>query len=189
MDLFMDDDGTAYHVRTSFTVVKLTADFLGPEELSSEIEPPHSSEAPVMFRRGDYYYVLVGNDCCYCVGGSNALVMMANSPTGPWVYAGDVGSVPEHKYDTHSPNNFITNAQAQKVFSVPPVAGSTTAASSLANSFVWLGMQWGSGLKETPPGPRHHDLTYWSVLQFNANGTIKQMVALPNATFPHLVAV
>jgi len=53
------------------------------------------------------------------------------------------------------------------------------------NSFVWLGMQWNSGLKETPPGPRHHDLMYFSVLHFNANGTIQQMQTLPNATFPH----
>jgi|EP01047_Picozoa_sp_COSAG01_P037647 hypothetical protein len=147
MDLFMDDDGTAYQVRTSFTVVQLTDDYLGPAKLSSEIRPPHSSEAPVMFRRGDWYYVLVGNDCCYCVGGSNAMVMMAKTPSGPWSYAGDVGSVPGHKFDIHCPHNFVTNAQAQKVFSVPPSASSAGPASAIENSFVWLGMQVGS----TPP--------------------------------------
>lgn len=71
------------------------------------------------------------------------------------------------------------------MFSVPLQAGSSSAASSVENSFVWLGMQWNSGLKETPPGPRHHDLMYFSVLHFNANGTIQQMQTLPNATFPH----
>jgi len=188
MDMFMDDDGTAYQVRTSFTVVQLTDDYLGPAKLSSEIKPPHGSEAPTMFRRGQWYYVVVGNDCCYCVGGSNAMVMMAKSPMGPWVYAGDIGSVLGHKFDIHSPVNFVTNAQAQKIFSVPPAAAAPApAASSEANSFVWLGMQWNSGLKQTPPTPRHHDLMYFSVLHFNANGTIRQMATLPNATFPYVL--
>jgi hypothetical protein len=40
---------------------------------------------------------------------------------------------------------------------------------------VWMGNQWNSGLLETPPGPRKHDLLYWTVLQFNTNGTIKQV--------------
>ena len=53
MDLFADDDGKAYHVRTSFTVVQLTDDYLGPTQNVSEVRPPHSSEAPVMFRRGE----------------------------------------------------------------------------------------------------------------------------------------
>ena len=44
--MFMDDDGTAYQVRTSFTVVQLTDDYLGPAKLSSEIKPPHGSEPP-----------------------------------------------------------------------------------------------------------------------------------------------
>jgi hypothetical protein len=111
--------------------------------------------------------------------------MMASSPAGPWTFAGDVGSVPGHKFDIHSPHNFVTNAQAQKVFAVPPSASSPAVASAVENSFVWLGMQWNSGLQETPPGPRHHDLLYWAVLRFNPNGTIQQMVTLPNATFPY----
>ena len=64
-----------------------------------------------MFKRGSMYYVMVGKDCCYCVGGSNAMVMMAASPKGPWSYAGDVGSVVGHTWDKHDPHNFITNAQ------------------------------------------------------------------------------
>ena len=35
--------------------------------------------------------------------------------------------------------------------------------------------QWNSGLSQTPPGGRMHDLLYWTVLQFNANGTVKQV--------------
>ena len=41
---------------------------------------------------------------------------------------------------------------------------------------MWCGNQWNSGLSETPPGPRMHDLLYWTKLNFNPNGTIQQVV-------------
>ena len=47
---------------------------------------------------------------------------------------------------------------------------------------VWLGNQWNSGLSQTPPGPRHHDLLYWALLEFDANGGVKQATRQPNVT-------
>jgi|EP01047_Picozoa_sp_COSAG01_P031785 hypothetical protein len=35
-DIFVDDDGSAYHVRTGFTVVKLNADYTGPDKHMSD---------------------------------------------------------------------------------------------------------------------------------------------------------
>lgn len=66
----------------------------------------------------------------------------------------------------HSPNNFVTKAQASAVFEVK--------SSTDAVSYVWLGNQWNSGLALTPPGPRNHDLLYWSVLKFDANESVSQ---------------
>ena len=40
---------------------------------------------------------------------------------------------------------------------------------------IWLGNQWNSGLEQTPPGPRHHDLLYWAKLSFNDTGFIQQL--------------
>ena len=31
----------------------------------------------------------------------------------------------------------------------------------VGDQYVYLGNQWNSGLKLTPPGPRNHDLLYW----------------------------
>ena len=61
------------------------------------------------------------------------------------------------------------------MFEVTP-RGSSTA------QYVWLGNQFNSGLLQTPPAPRSHDLLYWAVLQFHDNGTVKQLVHEEEAT-------
>eukprot|EP01048_Picozoa_sp_COSAG05_P005959 COSAG05_NODE_370_length_10716_cov_5.748422_3_plen_371_part_00 len=170
-DIFVDDDGSAYHVRTGFDVAKLNDDYTGPASSTaiSSFTTPKDSEGPVMFKRHGIYYVLAGTGCCACIGGSTIYVMMADSITGPWTYAGDVGSKPApHVFDPHSPDNYVTKAQASFVFE----AGGSGA----ATEYVWCGNQWNSGLSETPPGPRMHDLLYWTKLNFNTNGTIQQVV-------------
>ena len=46
-----------------------------------------------------------------------------------------------------------------------------------------MGNQWNSGLAEIPPGPRNHDLLYWSVLQFNSTGAVEQLVYQKSISF------
>ena len=46
----------------------------------------------------------------------------------------------------------------------------------VGDQFIWMGNQWNSGLAESPPGPRNHDLLYWSVLKFNATAAVEQFV-------------
>ena len=47
---------------------------------------------------------------------------------------------------------------------------------------LWLGNQWNSGLVRNPPGPRHHDLLYWALLDFEDDGSIRQLVRQNNVT-------
>ena len=54
-DIFVDDDGSAYHVRTGFDVVKLNDDYTGPATHMSSFTTPKPSEGPVMFKRGGKY--------------------------------------------------------------------------------------------------------------------------------------
>ena len=105
-DIFVDDDGSAYHVRTGLTIVKLNDEFTGPapEHVGDLSSCGRKTEAPILFKRRGRYYVLAGACCCVCTGGSNILVMMADSIRGPWTCAGDVGSNPA-RFDAHSPNN------------------------------------------------------------------------------------
>ena len=59
MDLFVDTDGSAYHVRTSFTIVKLSTDYLTASSPVAEVKPPKSSEAPVLFKVSSYHVYTV----------------------------------------------------------------------------------------------------------------------------------
>ena len=94
----------------------------------------------VFFKRSGRYYILTGSGCCACKGGSSIDVFVASAPLGPYQYLGDVGSVPGHAYDPHSPRNFVTRAQGSAMFVLP------AADQSAEPQFVWLGNQVGSGI-------------------------------------------
>ena len=142
----------------------------------STFQTPKGSEGPVVFHRGGKYYVLAGTGCCACIGGSTIYVMMADTMKGPWTYAGDVGSKPGHTFDAHSPDNYVTKAQASAVLEIATPGGEM--------QYLWMGNQWNSGLSETPPGPRMHDLLYWTVLKFdNATGKVLQVPYEEEITF------
>jgi len=74
-NLFIDDDGTAYHVRTGFDIVKLNSDFTGPEKHLSSFSTPKNSEGPVFFKRDGYYYVLSGTGITHKLSLDNALTI------------------------------------------------------------------------------------------------------------------
>eukprot|EP00041_Stephanoeca_diplocostata_P022716 m.544359 g.544359 ORF g.544359 m.544359 type:complete len:300 (+) comp22138_c0_seq19:62-961(+) len=65
-NLLVDDDGSAYHVRTGFDIVKLNANFTGPDVLMSSFSL--GGEGPVFFKRNGTYYILSGSGCCACIG-------------------------------------------------------------------------------------------------------------------------
>ena len=46
--------------------------------------------------------------------------------------------------------------------------------------------QWNSGVNERPPGPRAHDLYYWTRLDFEEDGGIKQLQYSENCTLEAL---
>ena len=56
-DIFIDDDGSAYHVRTGFDIVKLNKEFTGPDHHISSFRTPRDSEGPVIFKRDGMYYM------------------------------------------------------------------------------------------------------------------------------------
>ena len=131
-DIFIDDDGTAYHIRTGLSIVQLSRD--GSAAAGPFVDVPNGGvEGPAMFKRNGGYYLLVGVGCCACRGGSNVLVYRAPAPLGPWELRGDVGSntTAGHVFDKHSPWNYVTRAQGSKVVAVPAEDGSL--------QYLWLG--------------------------------------------------
>jgi beta-xylosidase len=86
-DLFLDDDGAAYHIRTGLTVERLTPDFRNFSGVYVNL-PNGAVEGPSMFKRNGLYYLTSGVGCCACRGGSNVLVYTAPSPLGPFTLQG-----------------------------------------------------------------------------------------------------
>ena len=175
-DVFVDPaDGAAYHVRTGLTIAPLAANFSARDAARGAVNVPDGGvEGPAMFARAGVYYMLVGLGCCACRGGSNVVVYTAPAPLGPWTRRGDVGSntTDGHTFNAHSPYNFVTRAQQTKVVRVVGAAGQ--------EQWLWIGNAW---VTATEPGaPRDHDLLYFALLEFDADGMIKQMVRADSVT-------
>ena len=174
-NILVDDDGSAYHVRDGFVIVKLDPTFTKGTDAVGYLKTPKPSEGPVFFKRQGLYYILPGTGCCGCRGGSSIYVFTATNPLGPYTYRGEIGSnVTEgHVFDAHSPYNYVTRAQASSVVMVPPERGGSDA-DEPQMQYLWLGNQWVSS--QLPGHPRNTDLNYWTVLNFTANGSIAQVV-------------
>ncbi len=89
MDLFVDDDGTAYlaHSVTSagydIAVEKLDAAYTSGTGQGVRMGMIHV-EAPSMFKRDGIYYLVISDPyCAYCAG-TGASYLTAPSPLGPW---------------------------------------------------------------------------------------------------------
>jgi hypothetical protein len=163
-DLFVDDDGAAFHVRTGLVIARLDANYTRGTGDVYELSSPNV-EGPAMFKRKGVYYLLVGVGCCACRGGSNVIVYTALRPMGPYTLQADVGSNKTQTFDKHSPLNYVTHAQQSKVIEV-------TAADGMAQ-YLWVGNQWVTS--RTPGRERNADLLYWALLSFAADGNITQM--------------
>lgn len=92
MTLFMDDDGTAYHVfaseyNSTLHVAELTDDLLGYTGRWSRVAEMEWTEAPAVFKRGGWYY-LVGSGCTGWKP-NTARSYRARNVFGPWERLGN----------------------------------------------------------------------------------------------------
>lgn len=127
MTLFVDDDGTAWHVYASeenatLHVSKLTADYLKPAGVYTRILAGKSNEAPAVFKREGKYYIISSG--CTAWAPNAARCATASSMPGPWTELGNpcVGAGAEETF------------RCQSTF-VLPVAGRK-------DTFLFLADQW-----------------------------------------------
>lgn len=163
--LFKDDDGKAYLLYSSSAHVQIeplsddyTYSLYRTTNQTSGVFKK-GNEAPAMFKRNGMYYALVSEACCYCQPGGLVYAYMASAPLGPYSYIGEIAAGPNPFH-----GDVATSSQQTNVFRVP---GATPA----DDQFVWQGDRWQSA----PDGLKGHDFTYWSVLEFAANGSIVHM--------------
>lgn len=162
--LFVDDDGSAYHVRTGLTIAKLNTSFTGPAGAVAELAAPNL-ESPVMFKHNAVYFILAGRGCCACRGGSNIEVFTSSSPLGPFTHRGDIGSNPQ-PFNPHSPLNYVTAAQMSAVVSVKSSTG--------VPQLLLLSNQWVTS--RAPGQARNADLLYWTLLRVEGDTSLAQLV-------------
>lgn len=128
MTLFLDDDGTAWHVYASeengtLHVSRLTDDYLAPAGDYVRVLPGQFREAPAVLKRDRKYYLFTSG----CTGWRpNALrVAVANSLRGPWK---DLGNPCEGSEEERN-----TTFWAQPAFILPPHTTGTDACIFMAD--------------------------------------------------------
>lgn len=153
MNLFKDDDGTAYVIYSSegnetMYVAKLNEDYTylsaSPEEAVEGVDftrnfAKWSREAPAMFQYKDKYYIITSG----CTGWSpnQAKYAVADHPMGPWTEIGDPCTDWgwETTYDTQSTCVFPVDAENGKFIYM----GDRWNAGDLSESrYVWLPVEF-----------------------------------------------
>lgn len=135
------------------TIQPLTADLRNVNIAGGCSGPlsPSGNEAPIVFQRNDWFYLLFGHTCCFCRQGSDSYVYTARHPLGPWNNTG----INLNPVVGGASFNHVIRAQENFVFS--------TTGTSATSTFVYTGDRWGS----SPDHEKSHDLQFWQPLTFN----------------------
>jgi hypothetical protein len=92
MNVFVDDDGKAYHIfsaEENFTldIAELTDDYTGHTGKFSRVYAGHQTEAPAIFKRNGIYYLIGSGTTGWAP--NPARWFTARSIYGPWTYRGN----------------------------------------------------------------------------------------------------
>jgi len=132
---------------------------LGLKRSSGLLSPP-GNEAPILFHRRGFFYLIFGECCCFCQQGAGATVYVASSPLGPWnTTMGSLGTVDINPVLNESTR--VISSQNNYVFQIPSAAGGGKAA-----AYVWMGDRWASA----HDGLFGHNLQSWHLLEFDGEG-------------------
>ncbi len=110
MNLFVDDDGKAYHVYASeenstLHLSELSDDYTAPSGRYLRLFPGRFTEAPALFKRNGRYYLVASG----CTGWDPNAARSASAPTiwGPWRELGNPAVGPDSALTFHSQSTFV----------------------------------------------------------------------------------
>ena len=171
----------AWSTEHTISIERLDDNFtnsLGLGNSSGLISPP-GNEAPILFHRQGWIYLIFGECCCFCQEGAGASVYVASNPLGPWSPIQDVyrhenrsGLPPAdlNPVDNRTADRIIAS-QNNFVFTIP------SSSSTAEEVFVWMGDRWASADDQL----FGHDLQSWHVLHFASSSSTESMA---NSTLP-----
>jgi hypothetical protein len=201
-NILQDDDGSAYIIYTAhiqgypethqMSVEKLTDDYLSTlgNASTSGFFGQSFVEAPAIFKRNGVYYATFGSCCCYCLSGSPVSVYTATTPLGPWTQRNVLGGQTVSGGDCPKATTSRGSALLDALLGVD--MGAETSGACLRSrdaisaqqtdifewidsngdpQFMYIGDRWQSA----PDGLKAHDFTFWSPLNFTADGNITAM--------------
>ncbi len=134
---------------------------LGLRNTSGIITPP-GNEAPILFERQGWFYLLFGECCCFCQQGAATRALVSSSPLGPWQPLGSCANAtaPVDLNPLQQDGHRIIPSQNDYVFRIPRNSSSSAAD---GDSYVWMGDRWASALD----GIFGHTLQSWHALHFH----------------------
>lgn len=117
MTLYVDDDGTAYHIHAAednltLHISELTDDYLGFTGRYYRVFPGGHNEAPALFKRNNKYYMITSG----CTGWdpNAARLAQADSITGEWTYLGNPCTGADSALTYHSQSTFVLPVENDK---------------------------------------------------------------------------
>jgi len=127
MNIFVDDDGKAYHVFSSeenFTlqIAELDDDYTGYTGKFARVYINHQTEAPAIFKRNGKYY-MIGSGCTGWAPNA-ARWFTANSIWGPWTFHGNPCEGPDAQITFKGQSTYVL-----------PVNGKT-------NAYIFMADKW-----------------------------------------------
>ena len=126
MNLFVDEDGTAYHIYSSrenydMRIAQLTDDYLSVTTKDSMLFSEHR-EAPALFKyQGNYYLITSG---CTGWAPNKASLHIAKTLFGPWKLVGDPMTGPDAEHTFGGQSTYVQ-----------PIAGKK-------NAFLFMAERW-----------------------------------------------
>ena len=128
MNLFIDDEGTAYHIYSSeenstLHISQLTDDYLSYSGKFARFFANRYMEAPAIFKTSDGTYYLIASDCTGWAPNA-ARSARAKSIWGPWEELGNPCIGPDSDLTFHSQSTYVL-----------PVSGKK-------DQFIYMGDRW-----------------------------------------------
>jgi len=144
MTLYVDEDGTAYHIHASeenltLHISELTDDYLGFTGKYILVQPTGHNEAPSIFKHNGKYYMITSG--CTGWAPNAARLLVSDSVMGDWEYIGNPCIGKDKDLTFHSQSTFIIPVKGKKdafIF----MADRWNPQDAIDGRYIWLPIQF-----------------------------------------------